>query len=194
MDTNKMKIFATADLHGKQEHYDNVKAIVKENNIECVMFAGDLCPNQTFSNLDGTIKFQAEWFSDNFYYFRNELRDMGISYAYTLGNDDWMTYYSCQSIPGLSIKIFPFVNPCYKINVESNRERNNNEQRLELLLLGNCKGKIILAHNPPYSYCDKTTRGEYIGSHAVLQWINEQQPSIIVAYLEFSKKKNFRRT
>jgi Icc-related predicted phosphoesterase len=180
-----MRIFATADLHGKQEHYDNVKAIVAENNIECVMFAGDLCPNQTFTNLDGTITFQAEWFSDHFYYFRSELRDMGIGYAYTLGNDDWIDDpspewwgFSRRYIKQNFIFRFPYVNPCYKINVYSNRERNEKEQRLELRRLGNCKGKIILAHNPPYQCCDKTTSGEHIGSKAVLQWIYEQQPSI----------------
>ena len=41
-------------------------------------------------------------------------------------------------------------------------------------------GAVLVSHSPPFGYCDKSSRGDSLGSRAVLNAIKQYQPQLVV--------------
>lgn len=48
-------------------------------------------------------------------------------------------------------------------------------------MLGKCpEGAVLVAHSPPQGHCDRSSAGEHLGSHAILNAIALKQPPLLV--------------
>ncbi|WP_252231881.1 metallophosphoesterase [Clostridium sp. ZBS15] len=181
-----MKIFATSDIHGDFNAYKEIVHFVnnKVEDIDTIMFAGDITGKHLTSNLEELISLQEK----DYTFFKVRVLskiNKKIKVMYILGNDDWieeqdldnryiLTHLDNDSnILGFElIHITPFstnreetedviYNKFNKLNIKENES-------------------IILSHTPPYKVLDKCIDGTRAGSKSIREIILKKKPKLYI--------------
>ncbi len=182
----KMKILATADLHGGAMTI-KLRHAVKETVPDLVLVCGDVAAYTPTRSLLELSRFQSEDVSR----LDSVLDRLGVPAYFILGNDDWCEagnakHYLrepvlCQGfrlVPFEWVKITPFT---------TNREANENKLEYELGKIVDpaqpgaqaiARNMIVVAHMPPYGAGDVLNSGERCGSTRAARWIKDAGPKL----------------
>jgi len=167
-----MRIYAVADIHGKTEYIDTIKAVINHKKPDLLIIAGDII------NYVSPLK------------TLNQLNDMTIPVLGVRGNSDLKSsekYYPHQKnisllnhvpytfqdrhIIGLNGTIpLPFLSKiCFREN-----------ERLKTLENSITPETILVSHPPPRGICDKAGNKFSAGSYQLRTFIDNHPPFILL--------------
>jgi Icc-related predicted phosphoesterase len=172
-----MKVFATADIHGNQDIIRKFPYIA--NDVDMIFICGD---NGGKNYISKTFIEFTKYQKENALRFNDTLHDLAVPAYFILGNDDWFEIKDTKNYLTVPKRIdthtlvpYEWV---YLTPFNTNREANENKLKYELNKLEVDENTIIVAHGPPKYCCDRTNRGEYVGSIAVRDFIIEKRPKL----------------
>ncbi|MDR1101958.1 MAG: metallophosphoesterase family protein [Clostridiales bacterium] len=168
-----MKIFATSDIHGNIEIMNKLRASIANEllGVELIVFCGDA--GARLGDIAGQQRDIAN--------LRDVFQGLGIECRFVRGNIDGFTpngkfYLNAEEeIAGESFVPFESI---LKTPFGTHREVDEEQMHADLQGLGDCCGKIIVAHNPPFGAVDKVPSGANVGSHSIADWITKNAPKI----------------
>lgn len=183
-----MKIFVTADLHGRHSRIENLKAAAKEADL--ILIGGDVggypSPRTDTPSGMSAIEYKLSQYrsiqKQDASYLESVLDTIPIPAYYILGNDDWFEISSKRHLTSTlqigDMTIIPF-EWVQSTPFNTNREVNENKLMYELIKLGDIpKKSIILAHTPPKGIGDRLPNNSHVGSVSVRNWIACHQPAV----------------
>lgn len=174
-----MRIMAMADLHGR------LPDLSIYENIDCLLIAGDLCPDFTDQWDPGIMRVrQTEWLQEDYAEWEKTVPAKHI--FMTPGNHDWITCLpdglrtklfidaGCE-LGGKSFWFTPWINPFGSWNYMLDRKQRK-ERFAEIP-----KGlDVLVSHSPALDMLDKTYSGIRAGCPELRQAIYRAQPKVCV--------------
>lgn len=183
-----MKIFATADLHGRRTLMDKLR--IAAEHADMLLICGDIAGIHDESISNSNCSKNAS-ISERIFYSLPAAQRKDVDYLeeilsgiqkpsfYVLGNDDWCEadgqHYLKKTTKIAGVKFVPFE----LVNITpftTNREGNENKLMYELLKLEVDHNTIVVGHAPPKGVLDYIGRGTHCGSRSVYDWICNRQP------------------
>lgn len=168
-----MKLLLFSDVHVNKTHCRRVVEMSKE--VDLVIGAGD------FGSLRMGIKKTIKWLSaidrpsilvpGNAESFK-ELQKACENWTSAIVLHGTKTQISGQTFFGIGggIPVTPFGPWSYDFTEEEGRD-----------LLKKCPEKaVLISHSPPYGGLDVSSRGQHLGSYAVLETIQSRNPKLVV--------------
>lgn len=182
-----MKVFATADLHGKREAMDCLREM--DGRVDLILICGDIGGKEYTVPVEGeycsTVEMALKSLSlqqkEDAAYLDSVLDSMKTESYYILGNDDWFEWESRHLLKGpierggLTFIPFDLVNTT---PFNTNREANENKLLYELSKLKADQDTIMVAHTPPFQAGDELFGHRHCGSRAVRDWIRHYKPKM----------------
>lgn len=182
-----MKIFATADLHGRRTLMDKLR--IAAEHADMLLICGDIAGIHDESIADNCSKHAS--ISEHIFSSLPAAQRKDIDYLeeilsgiqkpsfYVLGNDDWCEadgpHYLKKTTEINRVRLIPFE----LVNItpfNTNREGNENKLMYELLKLDVDCNTIVVGHAPPKGILDCNGMGTHCGSRSVRDWICSHQP------------------
>lgn len=169
-----MDVVAISDIHGH---------LIDVPECDLLLIAGDICPTE-----DHSLGYQSDWLNRAFRYW---LEDVPAKHIVGIaGNHDFIFQDAKGLVPelpwsylqdsftiidGIKIHGTPWQPPYFDWAF------NLPEERMELVFdLIDPDTDIVISHGPPYGQGDRTDRGEYAGSKALLRALKRVQPQYAV--------------
>lgn len=183
-----MKIFATADLHGRRVLMDKLR--IAAEHADMLLICGDITgihdESVSTSQIPKDISISEHIFSSlpatqrkDVDYLEEVLSGIQKPSFYVLGNDDWCEadgpHYLKKATEINEVKFVPFEH----VNItpfNTNREGNENKLMYELLKLDVDHNTIVVGHAPPKGVLDCNGMGTHCGSRSMRDWICSHQP------------------
>lgn len=199
-----MKVLALGDPHGKLPK--NLDFLVRRNKIELIICVGDIgfIPKKPW--LEESWKNVRGKFMDNKYRdYVNKIASFNLPFLTLRGDtyirggkkiadkflrkhknviNKWTGKYKVngQNFIFFDVSFEPETmkeSNRTKFFVDKMRRNKNRESKLNKLLKEN-PDSILIAHNPPYGYADRTYNGKHVGSKILLKAIKKYQPKLVL--------------
>jgi len=170
-----VRIIAFSDVHG---HFDNVTSVLSGTRaMDAVVVAGDITQFGKPSDVDEAM---AAWrplapvlmaVAGNLDSpaIERHLEDIGVSLNAQCRKIGDVAFFGCSSAP-ISI------GTPYEISEEHIAER----LRRAALGTEDAAVRVLVTHAPPWGVLDRTTNGIHAGSEAVREFIEREQPSLVI--------------
>lgn len=185
------KLIYSADLHGNESFYKRLLKKAEGENVSAVVIGGDLCPKGGINNQK---IFQENFLVPLFKQFKQKNKDKEIYLI--MGNDDFRVNLQVlqksdevgilKLIHKKSVKLnnkyniagYSFVNPTpFRLKDWEKEDGTIEEDLSQLKKLSNPKKTIYVIHAPPFNTkLDIITTGMHVGSKAIRQFIEKEQP------------------
>lgn len=180
------KIVCLADQHGY---------LPEIPQCDILLIAGDICPLN-----DHGIRYQKTWLN---FLFRDWLKSVPASHIVGVaGNHDYVfeknahkdlnlpwDYLHKQDVKINDLKIWGSPYQLHFFDWAFNAPENDGESYLANIYADIPEDTdIIISHGPPKGYGDLTSRGEHVGSEALLKRIKEVKPKyVITGHIHFGR-------
>ena len=171
-----MRIFVTSDVHGNRVIMGKLTEAARL--CDMVFVCGDIgnkgIHGKTIMEFSAHQRKDAEYLND-------VLNNLTVPARFILGNDDWFEFSGesyldkPETVGGYDFIPFEFV---LITPFNTNREVNENKLRYELAKLNVSDKTVIVAHTPPFACGDRIYNGGRVGSRAVHDWIEREQPRV----------------
>lgn len=163
-----MRIALLSDIHGFLPQIDS-------NNIDCLLIAGDICPDYSNFHKQGT------WIRMGFLPWLEQFKEVkfiGGNHDFYLdivgcNHQDYLCNELCLIGKSLTVYGFPYT-MCPKWAFEKT------EEEIEILLTKEKKPDIMLCHNPPFGICDRVDSFGHIGSMSIRNYLLDQKPKFCI--------------
>ena len=176
-----MKLLALSDIHNNRDRF----SVKKLPEAEVLCLVGDL--TEGYNAPHDKLLFQ-EWmqklkdkYAQIFFIFGNHDKKMFPDWA---ESKDCVFLEDCDSAYSYRGYDFAGVNmsPCYNYPQLANywRSMTHNWEEEKAAYSKVPKADIVLSHSPPIRALDRTDSGSHIGSLALLQYISEYKPQIVL--------------
>jgi len=167
-----MKIYAVADLHGKKDRIDRVKAVIQKKHPDVLVIAGDITnyifPGRTCRQLDNiSIPIFCVTGNSDFWPAKKKLNRLN-HVSFLDSNPSMIEDISFVGLNGTIV--LPFVS---KVSFSETKKINDLQDIVT-------PETILVAHPPPRGICDKAGGKVSVGSFGIKQIIDMTPPLILI--------------
>lgn len=182
---SKIKIFSTADIHGDKVKLEKIVDFInRRNDIEVVVFCGDLASDYSYSSIQELTKLQRM----DYIFFKESIEKIKQKIVYYIkGNHDVfledlqdLKYLRRAVKANIDYKLIPFEMMSIDF-YRTNREGTEEDIRNALSEIDINSNSIIIAHQPPYVCTDRSSNGYYCGSSAIKEMILFKKPLLYIS-------------
>lgn len=166
-----MKFLVLSDLHGKRSAIEWINSRIKENNVDCVLFLGDI----TDFGTDELVADILNSIESDVYAIPGNCDPLSLpSVAEDHGTD---MHGRSVKIGGMHVAGLGGSNP----TIFNTPFELSEEEIMEKLRPISKKGMILMVHAPAYGYNDIIPSGLNVGSESILKIVKKYKPVLVLS-------------